>query len=79
VIDIYRYESVSLHYFQSTLCDWSDNLGLHLILTTGGTGFAPRDVTPEATRAVIEKEATGMMIAITVAALKITHHAMISR
>ena len=64
---------------QSTLCDWADNLGLNLILTTGGTGFAPRDVTPEATRAVIEKEATGMMIAIAVAALKITHNAMISR
>lgn len=68
-----------MYLSQSTLCDWADNLNLSLILTTGGTGFASRDVTPEATRAVIEKEATGMMIAISVAALKITNHAMLSR
>ena len=44
------------------LTQWSDELGLDLILTTGGTGFAPRDVTPEATRAVIEREAIGLTI-----------------
>ncbi|CAK8692726.1 unnamed protein product [Clavelina lepadiformis] len=62
-----------------TLRDWADNLGLNLILTTGGTGFAPRDVTPEATRAVVDKLATGMSIAITMAACKVTPMAMLSR
>ena len=42
------------------LRQWSDELALDLILTTGGTGFAPRDVTPEATRRVIEREAVGL-------------------
>ena len=64
---------------QKTLRDWADNLGLNLILTTGGTGFAPRDVTPEATRAVVDKLATGMSIAITMAACKVTPMAMLSR
>jgi molybdopterin adenylyltransferase len=50
-----------------------------LILTTGGTGFAPRDVTPEATRAVIEREAPGFADAIRAGSLKITPHAMLSR
>ncbi len=43
-----------------TLSDLSDNGEIDLILTTGGTGFAPRDNTPEATRAVIEREAPGL-------------------
>nr|CAB3250573.1 gephyrin [Phallusia mammillata] len=64
---------------QETLKDWSDKLGLSLILTTGGTGFSPRDVTPEATKAVIEKDAPAMAVAINIAALKITPHAMLSR
>jgi len=49
------------------------------ILTPGGTGFSPRDVTPEATRAVIEREAPGLAEAMRVASLKITPHAMLSR
>ena len=61
------------------LCDWSDNLRLNLILTTGGTGFAFNDVTPEATKAIIHKEALAMMTAITTASLKVTSNAMISR
>ncbi len=54
-------------------------LGLDLILTTGGTGFAPRDVTPEATRDVIERETPGLAEAMRVASLRITPHAMLSR
>ena len=50
-----------------------------MILTTGGTGFSPRDVTPEATRAAIEREAPGLAEAMRAASLKITPHAMLSR
>lgn len=52
---------------------------LDLILTTGGTGFAPRDVTPEATRAVIEREAPGFAEVMRMRSLQITPHAMLSR
>ncbi|MBQ6018702.1 MAG: MogA/MoaB family molybdenum cofactor biosynthesis protein, partial [Clostridia bacterium] len=47
--------------------------------TTGGTGFAPRDVTPEATKAVLEKETPGIPEAIRAESLKITPRAMLSR
>jgi molybdopterin adenylyltransferase len=50
-----------------------------LILTTGGTGFAPRDVTPEATRAVLERDAPGIAEAIRADALAKTPHALLSR
>lgn len=53
--------------------------GLHLILTTGGTGFAPRDVTPEATRSLLERETPGIAEALRAESLKITKHAMLSR
>lgn len=61
------------------LIRWADEAGLDLILTTGGTGFAPRDVTPEATRAVIEREAPGLAEAMRAASLRVTPHAMLSR
>lgn len=50
-----------------------------LVLTTGGTGFAPRDVTPEATLAVIERRADGLSEAMRSASLAITKFAMLSR
>jgi molybdenum cofactor synthesis domain-containing protein len=62
-----------------TLMVWADEVGLDLVLTTGGTGFAPRDVTPEATRDVVEREAPGLVEAMRAASLKITPHAMLSR
>jgi molybdenum cofactor synthesis domain-containing protein len=61
------------------LIEWADSSEIDVILTTGGTGFSPRDVTPEATRAVIEREAPGLAEAMRAASLKITPHAMLSR
>lgn len=61
------------------LIAWADGGELDVVLTTGGTGFAPRDVTPEATRAVIDREAPGLAEAMRAASLKITPHAMLSR
>jgi molybdenum cofactor synthesis domain-containing protein len=61
------------------LLAWADEVGLDLVLTTGGTGFAPRDVTPEATREVVEREAPGLAEAMRAASLSITPHAMLSR
>lgn len=61
-----------------TLIQWC-NQGADLILTSGGTGFAPRDITPEATRSVIEREAPGIAEALRAESLKITRHAMLSR
>jgi molybdenum cofactor synthesis domain-containing protein len=64
---------------RDTLTDWADRLRLDLILTTGGTGFATRDVTPEATRAALERETPGIPEALRAASLRITPHAMLSR
>jgi len=61
------------------LVEWSDNEPVDVILTTGGTGFAPRDVTPEATQAVIHKLTPGIAEAARAFSLKITPHAMLSR
>ncbi len=56
-----------------------DDIKADVILTTGGTGFAPRDITPEATKSVIEKEVPGIPEAIRNESLKITKNAMLSR
>ncbi len=62
-----------------TLCRWSDEVGLDLIITTGGTGLTPRDVTPQATARVLDYEIPGMAEAMRAASLKKTPHAMLSR
>ncbi|RME13614.1 MAG: MogA/MoaB family molybdenum cofactor biosynthesis protein [Ardenticatenia bacterium] len=64
---------------QRVLRHWADDLRLDLILTTGGTGFAPRDRTPEATRPLLDREAPGLVVAMLVASLQVTPHAMLSR
>jgi molybdopterin adenylyltransferase len=64
---------------QAVLADWADGGGVDVILSTGGTGFAPRDVTPEATLALIEKQAPGLAEAMRQESLKVTPHAMLSR
>jgi len=61
------------------LADWADSAHFDVILTTGGTGFAPRDVTPEATRQIIERLTPGLDEAMRAASLKIHPHAMLSR
>lgn len=63
----------------TTLREWSDQLCLNLILTTGGTGLAPRDVTPEGTLSIIEREAPGIAEALRAISLKYTPMAMLSR
>ena len=64
---------------RQSLISWADSGEMDVILTTGGSGFSPRDVTPEATRAVIDREAPGLAEAMRAASLKVTPHAMLSR
>jgi molybdopterin adenylyltransferase len=64
---------------QRLLASWSDTGDIDVLLTTGGTGFAPRDVTPEATLAVAERLAPGLAEAMRLESLKVTPHAMLSR
>jgi molybdenum cofactor synthesis domain-containing protein len=68
-----------LEALRQLLSSWADDGGLDVILTTGGTGFARRDVTPEATRLVMEREAPGLAEAMRFESLKVTPHAMLSR
>ncbi|MHB1420220.1 MAG: MogA/MoaB family molybdenum cofactor biosynthesis protein [Bacillota bacterium] len=64
---------------EAKMLEYADTLKLDLILTTGGTGFGPRDVTPEATLAVIERMAPGLAEAMRWESLKVTPRAMLSR
>ena len=64
---------------QAYLRSWCENGLVHLILTTGGTGFAPRDITPEATQAIIDRATPGLAEVMRLESLKVTPHAMLSR
>ncbi len=64
---------------RAELVKCADELGLSLVLTTGGTGFSPRDVTPEATLAVVERETRGIPEAMRAESLKITPRGCLSR
>ncbi len=64
---------------QATLLDWCESDKVDVILTTGGTGFAPRDITPEATLGVIQRSTPGLVEAMRAESLKVTPHAMLSR
>jgi len=64
---------------RDTLAAWADEDVFDVILTTGGTGFSPRDVTPEATAAIIQRAAPGLAEAMRYASLQVTPHAMLSR
>ncbi len=61
------------------LVQCADERGISLILTTGGTGFSPRDITPEATKTVIERETPGIPEAMRAASMKITPRGCLSR
>lgn len=61
------------------LAEWCDRGEIDVILTTGGTGFSPRDVTPEATQAIVEHAAPGLVEAMRAASIQVTPHAMLSR
>jgi len=64
---------------QDTLIELSERLEVNLVLTTGGTGFSPRDITPEATEAVIERRTPGLTELARLESLKITPKAALSR
>uniref|UniRef100_A0A3B4B8I1 Gephyrin n=1 Tax=Periophthalmus magnuspinnatus TaxID=409849 RepID=A0A3B4B8I1_9GOBI len=79
VIAAYKIVPDEIEEIKDTLLEWCDEHELNLILTTGGTGFAPKDVTPEATREVIEREAPGMALAMLMGSLNVTPLGMLSR
>ena len=62
-----------------TLTEWVDELQLDLILTNGGTGLSPTDVTPEATRKVIERETPWIVSGMVLESLRVTPYAMLTR
>ena len=64
---------------QAELCKCSDEKGIALVLTTGGTGFSPRDITPEATMAVVERPTPGIPEAMRAESLRITPKGCLSR
>ncbi len=64
---------------QAELIKCTDTLGIALVLTTGGTGFSPRDITPEATMSVIERPTPGIPEAMRAESMKITPKGCLSR
>ena len=76
---IYRLVPDEIEEIRAALMELADEKKADVIFTTGGTGFAPRDVTPEATKAVLEREAPGISEAIRQRSLAVTPNAMLSR
>ena len=64
---------------KAELCKCADELGIALILTTGGTGFSPRDITPEATMEVVERPTPGIPEAMRAESMRITPKGCLSR
>ena len=80
-VEVAKYEVVpdEAEIISTRLREWSDALGLDLILTSGGTGLSPRDVTPEATLAVIDKTIPGLTEAMRIDTMKRKPEAILSR
>ena len=78
-VEVYEVIPDDRKLIEEKLCYFADQLRVDLIATTGGTGVGPRDVTPEATRAIIDKEIPGMAEAMRLAGMQKTPLAMISR
>jgi molybdenum cofactor synthesis domain-containing protein len=79
VIENYEIVPDEKEAITAKLLQYADELNLDLVVTTGGTGVSPADITPEATREVIDKEIPGIAEAMRMESLKITPHAVISR
>jgi len=69
----------AIEQIRAVLLAWCSSAEVDVIFTTGGTGFAPRDVTPEATQSIIERSAPGLAEAMRGSSLLVTPHAMLSR
>ena len=80
-IEVAKYEVIAdeENIISGTLAAWADSGGVDLIVTTGGTGISPRDVTPEATLKVIEKELPGIVEMMRAIGYKKTPTAILSR
>jgi molybdopterin adenylyltransferase len=80
-VEVTKYEIVpdETEIISKQLREWSDTVGLDLIITSGGTGLSPRDVTPEATLAVIDKIIPGLTEAMRMANMKTKPEAILSR
>ncbi len=78
-VERYRVVPDEIELIQGELVSMADDFDVDVLFTTGGTGLAPRDVTPEATRSVIDREAPGFAEAIRLESLKKTRRAMLSR
>ena len=79
VVEKYEIVPDEKEAIKAKLLQYSDELKLDLVVTTGGTGVSPRDVTPEATREVLDREIPGMAEAMRMESFKATPHAVISR
>jgi len=79
VIKVSKCVPDNIHQIRSTLEEWSDELKLGLIITTGGTGFGPRDVTPEATLPLLHRQAPGIVHCMISGSLAVTPMAALSR
>jgi molybdopterin adenylyltransferase len=75
----YKVVPDNVEAISTTLIEWVDQLKLDLILTNGGTGLSPTDVTPEATRKVIEREVPWLVSGMVLESLRVTPYAMLTR
>jgi molybdopterin adenylyltransferase len=78
-VPLYKTVPDEIQDIKDILIKWTDNASLDIIVTTGGTGLFPRDITPEATKSIIEREVPGIAEAIRIRGLDYTPMAILSR